>query len=186
MVRVFIAVDIEDPVVIGRLASIRDTLVSTGVPMKPVEDQNMHITLRFIGEVPESMVDDIYEAMKPARFKEFTMRLKGLGAFPSITRPRVLWIGVEEGAEELRRIRDTIEAGLRRLGLRPEKERFIPHVTLARVKGRGRMERLVRVLTEYSGYEAGTVVVRSVRLKQSILTPKGPIYRTLREVFATG
>ncbi len=182
MVRVFIAVDIEDPVVVGRLASIRDMLVSSGVPMKPVEDQNMHITLRFIGEVPESMVDEIYEAMKLAKFKEFVTRLKGLGAFPTIARPRVLWIGVEEGAEELRRIRDTIEAGLRRLGLRPEKGRFIPHVTLARVKARGRMERLVRILTEYRDYEAGTVIVRSVRLKQSILTPKGPIYKTLREI----
>ena len=182
--RIFIAVDIENPLLVSRIERIKEAVVATGVPMKPVETQNLHITLRFIGEVPGSTAQEVAEILRSLRFQRFRIVLRGLGAFPSPSRPRVVWIGVAEGAEELRALRDEIEEGLRRLGVRPERQEFHPHLTLARIKGHRNMQRLVALINEYSDYEIGEMIVDSVRLKKSTLTRRGPIYETLAEVRA--
>jgi len=182
MVRLFIAVDIDDPVIAGKLASMRDSLKATGAPMKPVETENLHITLRFIGEVSESMIQEIArEALDPIDMDAFEARLAGLGGFPNPYRPRVVWVGVQEGAEKLAELHRVIERGLRRIGLRPEKEEFHPHVTLARIKGTRNLERLVKQMITYRDYEFGWITVDRVRLKKSTLTRRGPIYETLYE-----
>jgi 2'-5' RNA ligase len=183
VLRVFIAIDIEDPLVVSRLERLKEAVVATGVPMKPVETENLHLTLRFIGEVPRGLVEEIKrEVLARLVFEPFDMELVGLGAFPSPARPRVVWVGVRGGAEELRRLRGEIEAGLRRLGVRPEQQEFHPHVTLARIKGSRNIQALVKLLAEMSDYEVGRVRVTSVRLKKSTLTRSGPIYETLAEV----
>lgn len=182
-IRVFIAVDIEDPLVLSVLERLKDSLIATRVPMKPVETQNIHLTLRFIGEIPWAKANEIIEnVLKPIDEEKFKIRLRGLGAFPSINRPRVVWIGVEEGAEKLVKLRDDIESKLRHLGFPPDKPRFIPHITLARIKGSRNLPSLTRIITEYSDYDIGEVVVDSVRLKKSTLTRSGPIYETIWEV----
>ncbi|WP_169302151.1 RNA 2',3'-cyclic phosphodiesterase [Aeropyrum pernix] len=184
MVRVFIAVDIEDPIVVGRLARLRDSIAHTGVPMKTVEDENFHITLRFIGEVSEPVAAEIGERLASIRFERFRIELRGLGAFPRPDRPRVVWVGVGGGAGELRRIRDEVERILTSMGFSPEKQEFHPHVTLARIKGARNLPALVKLLREMGDVEVGSVEVSSIRLKQSILTRQGPIYKTLYEVKA--
>lgn len=182
MVRVFIAIDIEDPLLVSRLARLRDTVVATGVPMKPVEEENFHITLRFIGEVDSSRVETIKEHVLSALdFRRFVLELKGLGAFPTPSRPRVVWVGVSKGFDEVRRVRDSVESRLRNLGFRPESKEFHPHVTLARIKGSKNISSLVRVLNDYSDTIVGEMTVSSIRLKKSTLTPRGPIYETLAE-----
>jgi len=112
VIRAFIAVDIDDPSVSKNIVSLRDALVSTGADLKPVEEENLHITIRFLGNIPITMVDDIYNIMKGIRFKPFKIHVRGVGCFPNISRPRVIWVGVEEGYEELKRIHDEIEKGL--------------------------------------------------------------------------
>lgn len=181
-IRAFISVDVEDPAVISKLVSIRDAFVATGVPMKPVESHNMHITLRFLGNIPASLVDDIEKVMREAAPRRIKIHLYGVGAFPSPQRPRVLWVGVKEGAEELERIYSALERGLRRLGFSPERESFVAHVTLARLKGSRNISRVVKLLMQMSDVDVGYIELTSIRLKQSILTPHGPIYKTLREV----
>ena len=185
-VRAFIAVDIEEPVVLSRLVSIRDAFVATGAPMKPVEEQNMHITIRFLGSTPVSLLDELEAVMREAAPRRVRIVLRGVSAFPSVERPRVIWVGVEPGPgyEELVRIYRVVERGVRRLGWRPEREEFVPHVTLARLKGRRNIERVVRLLHELRDEVVGEVVLESLRLKQSILLRGGPVYKTLREVRA--
>ena len=184
-IRAFIAIDIEEPTVVQRLVWLRDLFVQTGAPMKPVEDQNLHITLRFLGEIPSTLIEDIHaNVLSRLRFKKFSIKLAGVGAFPSTLRPRVIWVGVREGSDVLQALYKEIESGLRKLGFRPEREEFVPHITLARIKGSRNIDRVVKLLQEYSDFEIGEIVVEAVRLKQSILTPRGPIYRTLREVRA--
>jgi len=182
--RIFIAVDIDDPLLVSVIDRIKDTIVATGVPMKPVESQNYHITLRFIGEVPLPLVEEIKrEVMGKLSFKNFKLTLKGLGAFPNTSRPRVVWIGVSNGFGELKALRDDIERRLRRLGIPPEKEKeFSPHLTLARIKGSRNIHALIKIIEEYEDYEFGTMEVKFVRLKKSTLTRAGPIYETLVEV----
>ncbi|GAB6147909.1 RNA 2',3'-cyclic phosphodiesterase [Stetteria hydrogenophila] len=183
--RVFIAVDIEEPLVVSAMERVKEALVATRVPMKPVEAQNLHITLRFIGEVPRGVVEEIARSvLARLEFEEFEVEFRGLGAFPSPLRPRVVWVGVSEGQEQLARLHESIEEGLRRLGIPPERERFVPHVTLARLRGSRNLTALVKLLQEYEDYVFGRMRVTSVRLKKSTLTPKGPIYENLWEVKA--
>lgn len=183
MPRLFVAVDIEDPLVVSRIALVKETLASTRVPMKPVENHNLHVTIRFIGEVSEALTTTIMErVMRNLEFERFEIELKGLGAFPSEARPRVVWIGVSRGHDELKKIRDSIEKGLRSIGIPPERGEFKPHLTIARIKGARNTSSLVKLIEEYSDYEFGSIVVESVRLKKSTLTRQGPIYETLLEV----
>jgi len=184
VLRIFIAVDIEDPVVVSRVERVKEAVIATGVPMKPVETENLHITIRFIGEVPRSVAEDVAEILRGVRFRPFTLRLKSLGAFPGPYRPRVVWIGVEQGADELRAIRDQIEEGLRGLGIRPDRQSFQPHLTLARVRGSRGIQGLTRLILQMQDAELGELVVDRIRLKRSILTRHGPIYETLEEVRA--
>ncbi|MEM0340347.1 MAG: RNA 2',3'-cyclic phosphodiesterase [Acidilobaceae archaeon] len=182
--RVFVAIDIEDPLLVSRLERLKDSLLSTGVAMKPVEPYNYHITLRFIGEVPKRVVDEIARSLRTVIFKPFKAVLKGLGAFPSIANPRVIWVGVSEGEKELKELHDIVEQALRKANIPPEREEFVAHITLARVKGSKNIGGLIRLLTELSDYEVGLMEVNSIRLKKSVLTKKGPIYETLIEVKA--
>ncbi len=182
MLRIFIAVDIEDPLIVSKVERLKDLVVSTGVPMKPVETQNLHITLRFIGESPYHIVEQVKEALSSLSYKKFKIKLEGLGAFPSIIRPRVVWIGIVEGGDILKQIRDDIESKLRRLNIRPEKQEFHPHLTIARIKGTRNISLLQKILEEYSDYTIGEMEVSSIRLKKSTLTRRGPIYETIAEV----
>ena len=91
--------------------------------------------MRFIGEVSEFLVKDIITALESVKHvKKFHIKVKGLGAFPSLNKPRVIWLGISEGASQLKLIRNIIEDHLRKLSIRAEKEEFIPHITLARIK----------------------------------------------------
>jgi len=181
-IRSFIAIDIEDPILTERIEQVKNTILSSNADLKPVERENIHITLRFLGNIPLGLVDEIYRIMREVEFKPFSIHLKGLNAFPNINRPRVIWIGVEEGAEELKKIQKQLESKLRKIGIQPEKEEFIPHVTIARVRSGRNRDRLVKILLELTDIDIGFMTVNSIRLKQSILTPRGPIYKTLREV----
>jgi len=182
VLRAFIAVDIEGELS-EKLARLAESLKSTGADVKLVEKENFHITIRFLGNVPEESIDVIEKIMRDAvrEVKPHKLKLRGVGAFPSPERPRVVWVGVE-GDEELRKIFERIERELRRLGFKPETKGFTAHVTLARVRsGRGR-EALVKWINDMKDVELGELEVKSIRLKKSTLTPRGPIYETLREV----
>ena len=180
--RVFIAVDIDDPLILSKLERIKDALISTNVPMKPVETNNIHITIRFIGETPSWKVEEIERrVLSGLSMKPFKITLHGIGAFPSTNRPRVVWIGVSKGADKLKEIRDYIEEGLWKIGFPKERQKFIPHATLARIKGSRNIHALSRLIREYEDYEFGSMTVEAVRLKKSTLTRSGPIYETLWE-----
>ena len=184
VLRIFVAVDVEEPALVSRIERVKESIAGTQVPMKLVEPYNLHITLRFIGEVRRGVAEEISRSLRDLKFKPFTITLKGLGAFPNTLNPRVVWIGVGEGRERLAGLRDEVERILRRLGIPPEREEFVPHLTLARVKGSRNIGSLARLLEEMSDYELGSMVVDRVRLKKSTLTRQGPIYETLLEVKA--
>lgn len=178
--RVFIAIDVEDPLLVGNISRVMDSIISTGAPVKMVEPGNLHITIRFIGEVSRASAQEIIErVMKPLSFEEFPISFKGVGAFPSILKPRVVWIGVSEGVERLRAIRGAVERSLRSLGYPPEGRDFHPHLTLARVKGSRNLQALAKLIAQYEAEDFGSLTVREVKLKKSTLTPKGPIYEDL-------
>lgn len=182
LVRSFIAFDIEEPNVIESLSKVQSALLETGADLRIVKPENIHITVRFLGEIPSTMIDKIYGEMNKVVFSQFDIEIKGLGAFPNVRHVNVIWAGIRRGANELRNIYYQLEPNLQRLGLRPDDKGFSPHLTIARVKSGRKRDELTKFIRDFENYDFGIVKARCLRLKRSILTPQGPIYSTLREV----
>ncbi len=181
MMRSFIAFDLDNESVLKRITDLQCSLARTGADLKLVEPKNIHITLRFLGNITPNMVEKVFEEMKKVQFTPFSVNLHGAGAFPDLRYPKVLWIGIADGAEQLRSIFEQLEPRLRSLGFAPDSKGFSPHLTIARVKsGRNKTE-IAEAVSENAEYTFGIVNANCLRLKRSDLTPKGPIYSTLRE-----
>lgn len=181
--RVFIAIEIENSDVLSKLIKVKDTFKATKADIKTVEDENIHLTVRFIGEVPLDIVKAIQENLKVLKdIPIFNIHIKGIGAFPSPTRPRVIWAGVVNGVTPLKEIRRRVEQFLRKLGIKPDTHEFTPHITLARVKGRRGIDKIIKLLEMYQDYDFGESPVTKVKLKRSILRSQGPLYVDLYEV----
>ena len=184
-IRSFIAFDMDSESVIKRITDVQNLLAKTGADLKLVEPKNIHITVRFLGNITPPMVEKIHDEMKKVQFTIFDVKIHGIGAFPNLRYPRILWAGITQGADQLRNIFNQLEPSLRSLGFAPDSKGFSPHLTIARVKsGRNKTE-LGKYVTENVNYEFGIVRAQCLKLKRSDLTPKGPIYTTLREVKAT-
>jgi len=180
-IRSFIAFDIESDTVLNRLAAAQRQLVQTDADVKLVEPQNIHITVRFLGNITPAMAEKIFEKMKQVQFTPFTVQIKGLGAFPNPNYARVIWAGITEGADQLKNVFSQLEPKLRGLGFTPDTKGFSPHLTIARVRSGRNKQQLSEALTKNANYQFGMTDARCLRLKKSALTPKGPIYSTLKE-----
>ena len=181
-IRSFFSFDIEDHTIIRRLTEAQRMLANTGANLKLVKPQNIHLTIRFLGDISPAMVDAIYEEMKQLSFTPFTVELTGLGAFPKLNYPRLVWAGIRKGADELKEVFGELEPRLRGLGFKPDNKGFSPHLTIARVRTGRNKAQLINIIRELEDHEFGAVKAECLRLKKSDLTPKGPIYSTLREV----
>lgn len=180
-IRSFLAFDIESDTVLNRLATAQNLLVQTGADLKIVEPQNIHITVRFLGNITPAMVEKIFEEMKQVQFVPFNVQIKGLGAFPDLRYPRVVWAGITDGADQLKNVFSQLEPRLRGLGFAPDHKGFSPHLTIARVRSGRNKAQLAEFITENANYDFGTIKAQCLRLKKSDLTPKGPIYSTLKD-----
>jgi len=181
-IRSFIAFDLNNESLLKKFEETQRRLIETGADLNLVEPKNIHITMRFLGDISPNMVDSIHEAMKKVSFSAFDCEIRGLGAFPTLRYARVVWAGIRKGADELKNIFEQLEPNLHQLGFKPDPKGFSPHLTLARVKtGRNKAE-LANCVQELADYHFGFVRAECLRLKKSVLTPKGPIYSTLREV----
>jgi 2'-5' RNA ligase len=183
LARLFIAVEIEDRSVLSRIIEVRNQIMGLGIDAKPVEDENIHLTLRFLGDVEENLIPSIERAMEPlASIPPFKMRVRGVGVFPDLRSPRVVWVGVGEGSEMLRSIRGILDRGLRGLKIYEDEHGFTPHITIARVRGRANIDKLSMYVEENMDLDLGFSSVTRVVLKRSFLTPRGPIYSDVRRV----
>ncbi|MBO8183510.1 MAG: RNA 2',3'-cyclic phosphodiesterase [Archaeoglobus sp.] len=176
--RLFVAVDLSDEIR-GNISRLSKILKVKGV--KTVERENIHLTLKFLGEVNESKKDRVIAALDEIEFKSFRINLKGVGFFPNATRMRVVWVGVEEGADELKALAYEVEDKMAELKFKKER-RFVPHATIARIK---RVDANVKAamlerLKEFENQEFGEMMVTHFSLKKSTLTPSGPIYEDLK------
>lgn len=172
MLRLFVGLGLPD--------THRDTLsmLERGIPgARWVEADNYHVTLRFIGEVPESDADDIHTALSGVRFDAFQLALAGVGHFGKLRKARSLWAGIEP-ADPVRHLHAKIESAVVRAGFPPEERRFRPHVTLARIKGETG-HHLANFLSEHGDFRSPAFDVAAFHLFRSQLTRSGPIYDIL-------
>lgn len=185
MIRSFIAFDIGNEEILRRFSEVQERLIRSEADLKIVNPQNIHITIRFLGNVSPKAIEQVYEEMKNVPFKPYKIDIKGLGVFPSLEYIRIVWAGIEEGATQLKNVFGQLEPRLQRLGFKPDHKGFSPHLTIARVRSARNKSRLVQCVKELENYAFGGFKACSLRLKKSVLKPDGPIYSTIHEVKAT-
>ena len=180
--RSFIAIDIEEKTIIEKIIEIEKKLQETGALLKLVEPENLHITIKFLGEISEKELPLIKKILEKNAelFEPFEITLEKLGAFPSISHPRVIWVGISQNKDKVTSLANKISADLERAGFRREERAFHPHITIARVKRQN--SRLKKEIMQYQNSVFGRIKVNNIRLKKSTLTPQGPIYTTIFEI----
>lgn len=180
-IRSFIAVDCVDGKLLPKFIEVQGRLEATGARMKLVEPENIHLTVKFLGDIEDSQVDEISRVIEGISFEPFEFKVEGVGVFPNLRRPTTIWAGITEGVGELVEVVGRVNEGLFRLGFEKDRRRFQPHLTIARIRGGENRDRLVEELVHLEDYEFGIVRVDRVSLKKSVLTRCGPIYSTLTE-----
>lgn len=183
-IRVFLSVDIDGKDILSKIYSLQSQLDCQAAKMKLVEQENIHFTWRFFGDTPKKDVDVIYAELSNLEMTPFDIIIGGIGAFPSIRRPRVIWVGVTHNIEKMRDLKNRTDSLLANIGYKIEKK-FIPHATIARVRAVHNRDAIVENLQNLSDVTIGKMTVASVRMIKSTLTSSGPIYETLWEVPAT-
>lgn len=179
MIRLFIAFPIESAVK-KHLAAISGRFKSISPTVKWVDPNNMHLTARFLGDTDPKIIQPIVELIQSTceKFGPVQATVERIGGFPNLKRPRVLWVGLSELADNLTPIVQELQNGLRGLGISPDEKRFKAHLTLARIKQPLGLERFLEELERFK-FEPIQITFDRMELIESILTPQGPIYKTL-------
>ncbi|MBU8933286.1 MAG: RNA 2',3'-cyclic phosphodiesterase [candidate division Zixibacteria bacterium] len=184
MLRLFIALPLTSTVK-QKLEQVSSELRKHGGKVKWVDPKNIHVTLRFLGDTEERIVDAIGTSLNTIARNHNTIEstIDRLGGFPNLQKPRVVWAGLsgEREIEALTKLATEVEQAMCDLGFEPDNKRFRPHLTLARVKAPQELEPLVAELKSYQ-FDPTPLRLDRLVLFKSTLTPQGPIYERLHEV----
>lgn len=186
-VRTFIAIKLT-PEIISNISGVQEELKKSVLEVKWVKPENVHLTLKFLGHITPEELEKVKlatrETLKP--FAPFEVSVSGLGAFPKIEYPRVIWVGIDKGKKELTKIASRIEENLAKIGFAKEKRGFSPHLTLGRVKSPKGGERLIETFTKLKAANLGSMRVTKISIMKSELRPLGPVYTSLEEIDLKG
>ncbi|HKT21735.1 MAG TPA: RNA 2',3'-cyclic phosphodiesterase [Nitrososphaerales archaeon] len=174
--RAFVALEVPGDV-LDSLASFQRELSATGADIKLVERENLHFTVKFLGEISDAQAAEADSRLKKLTLKSARLEVKGVGAFPSPSRPRVVWAGIQREQEGL--VVPTAQAvidSLDGIGERDDRP-FQLHITLARVRSGRNVRELQDVINRNASRSFGTADLAALKLKSSQLTPQGPVYR---------
>jgi 2'-5' RNA ligase len=183
MIRAFIA--ITPPTTLQQsIAEVCQVLQRLALPWRWITPDHIHLTLRFLGNVPDESVPSLLQAMAQAAQGQtaFPLRARTLGCFPHPARPRVLWVGLDDPSQALGCLNARLTAALTPLGFPPEDRPFHPHLTLARAQNRIPASRLIPILQTYQNQDFGEFLVTQVHLVQSQLQRGGALYTILYSV----
>ena len=172
--RTFVAIEVDDKDILQKIRSVQE---STSFKASPIRIDQIHFTLQFLGEIDEKLCEKVKDVLRTITFSQFDLSLKGMDGFPNLKNPRVIWIGADKkGAEKLIELAKEIEMKLTPLGFEKDKK-FKPHLTVLRVKHK--VGDISLQMKEYETIEFGTQVISKIKLKRSVLSPKGPEYSDL-------
>lgn len=185
-IRSFIAIELPDELKLelGRLEARLKSGVSS--PVKWVDPQSIHLTLKFLGNIAIDRTGEITRAIEEAAqtVPPFRLEVKGLGVFPNLRRVQVAWVGLSGEVAQLGVLQQRLESNLARLGFAPESRPFVSHLTLARVRDQASLDERQRFgqLIAGTSFEAGVINVDAISLVRSQLTRAGAIYTRISSV----
>ena len=180
-IRSFIALELSEEIQ-EALGRIQASLKKSNADVKWVKPRGIHLTLRFLGNISPQLIAEINKLIDrlAQSHSPFKLSMAGLGAFPNIEHPRVIWVGIEQGRKESERLARDLEQGLNQFGFLPEKRNFYAHLTLGRARSSRNRNQLKQLLSSLA-VETKTMLVDKIVLFQSTLRPQGAIYQTLHQ-----
>jgi 2'-5' RNA ligase len=180
-IRSFIAIEVPRLLQV-RLGELQKELKQAEADVRWAHPGNIHLTLIFLGTVNNEFLEKITESLGPliAEWKPFALRIRGLGCFPSMRNPRVLWVGIDQGKEEVTSLQGAIEGKAAEAAFAKETRPFQPHLTLGRIQSPRRRDLLAQVVENLKEAEVGTFPAREVLLFKSELRPSGAVYTKLK------
>jgi RNA 2',3'-cyclic 3'-phosphodiesterase len=187
-IRTFVGVEIGDDIR-RKAVALQQQLARTGAQVKWVEPENLHVSLLFLGDLDERDILPVCRAVEEGASHEtaFPLRVSGVGAFPTPRRPKVVWAGITDGADPLRRLYGLLEAKMLDLGVyRKEERAYTPHLTLGRVKGEADGFALAPEMPKLLAWDGGRTVVNEIVVFSSELRKDGPEYTVLARGRLTG
>lgn len=178
--RAFVSVDIHPS---SRLSDLLNDLKGCGPGLRVVKHSNLHLTLKFLGNTEEGQIEDVIRLVESSTtdIQPFEIKLSGMGAFPSLSNVRIIWVGVENG-KNLEVLAERLDISLAALGFKRERRAYRPHLTVARTRGGGGLSSARDLIAMNAATDYGDCVIDRVTLKKSVLTPEGPIYSDIREI----
>jgi RNA 2',3'-cyclic 3'-phosphodiesterase len=182
-IRTFIAVKLPDHV-IRKLSELQKDLKKLGLRMKWSRPENIHLTLKFLGDIYQEDVDPVCRIVDASfkGIKPISLCAAGVGFFPGIRRPRVLWTGISGQTDLLGKMHYAIDEGLHSLGFERDERRYTGHLTLGRFKGQQDPEPLIDMMKSYKDMISDDFLVDAVFVYKSDLKPSGPIYTNLSSI----
>jgi RNA 2',3'-cyclic 3'-phosphodiesterase len=180
MPRIFIAIEIDNTV-----RSCTEELIrifrTADADVKWVEVQNLHLTLQFLGEVPDDLIASVCKAVEQgaARVQPFDLEVGSAGAFPNSYKPRTLWIGAKSGSPQMVNLHDNIALELAEFGFRDEERQYQTHLTIGRTRTAKNIAKLSQLLKQLAEFNAGKMHVEKAIVFSSRLECGGPIYNVL-------
>lgn len=185
--RVFIAIEIPEAIK-KEMSRFQNKMMNTVNKIKWVNHDSMHVTLRFLGEIKEEKLNEVFESVEKITIERnpFSIKIKGAGAFPDKGNPRVIWMGIKEGFVELAQMAKDLEKKLSEQDFPQEGKKWMPHITLGRVKQLKDKEIIKKLITEEKNRLGGKAKVEEVTVMRSHLTPRGAIYSSLQRFSLRG
>jgi 2'-5' RNA ligase len=180
-IRTFIAIELADSVR-QKIGALQDELKRDREKISWTKAENIHLTLKFLGDTDEAKIDDIADVITKSvgELSRFKLRVTGLGAFPNFRRPRVLWVGMPNPPISLIEIAENIDQQLGEIGFQTEDRKYSPHLTVARVKA-ALSEQFTQKLKSRE-FDGGEFEVTEVLLIKSDLHARGAVYTPLRKI----
>jgi len=182
-IRTFIAFELPTAV-IALLRGVQQKLKRFKLRARWVRPENIHLTLKFLGDIQHGDVDRIGVAMADAvsEFAPLSLAVKGTGVFPGIKRPRVIWVGIGGDTQALLALQNRLEEKLAPLGFPLEKRAFKAHLTLGRIKHAGNPEIIRQIINELSDLNSEDFILKQLILFKSDLKPSGAVYSHMKQV----
>jgi 2'-5' RNA ligase len=181
-IRTFIAAELPGKI-ISSISRVQENIRSYGFKIRWVRPENIHLTLKFLGNVKKADIEKVGEVIFESvqGYSPITLRAKGIGTFPGIKRPRVIWVGISGQLDLIIGLHKTLDEKLETIGFPRENRSFKGHLTLGRIKAKIDPKRFGDALIEFVGFESESFVADRIILFKSELKPTGAVYTKLVE-----
>lgn len=182
-IRAFIAFDLPKDI-LESIGNVQEQVKKRGTKFRWVPFTNIHLTMKFIGDIHVDLVDKVSNIMAESAegFSTISLYASGIGVFPGLHRPRVLWIGIDGEIDRLYRLQKTLDEKLSTIGIPTEKRPFQGHLTIGRAKEGMNMESLKESLRAFYDFQTRPFGINEMKLFQSELSPTGAVYSCMKSV----